>query len=327
MPHANAARSSTRVPGPRPDQSASAEQDVDAPQAEAPDRTPSFLDRMTTGRPSSDVVEVRTFEGGPTMTAVRQPAGDMSDPPLNDIVVTQFRSSFRLTCSVGACRYAGRVGPRQCGLTPPGVATRIIVDDPTELRALAIPLETATRWLARDPDNALDVGLLLGALLEDSFVERAMDSLWDALTEDAVPNRLFVETASAALLARLAILAGQARSAGPHRGGLAPWQVRRATECIADNLARGVSLDELAELVGLSPFHFARSFKQSVGAPPHRYQIRLRVERACELLRTTALPVSDIAAAVGYETQQSFNRVFRQETGATPTAWRRDNRT
>ena len=53
------------------------------------------------------------------------------------------------------------------------------------------------------------------------------------------------------------------------RGGLAPWQVRRTTEYLRDNLARDVTLSELAAVAKLSPFHFARAFKASLGMPPH----------------------------------------------------------
>lgn len=107
------------------------------------------------------------------------------------------------------------------------------------------------------------------------------------------------------------------------RGGLAPWQVRRTTEFMQANLGRGVALRELAELVGLSPFHFARAFKQSVGDPPHRYLARRRIERACELLSATNLSVIEIAAQLGYEAPGALSRMFRREIGLSPSDYRR----
>lgn len=107
------------------------------------------------------------------------------------------------------------------------------------------------------------------------------------------------------------------------RGGLAPWQVRRTTDFMHSNLGRNIALKELAELVGLSPFHFARAFKQSVGDPPHRYLARRRIERACELLAASELSVIEIAAQLGYEAPGALSRMFRREVGLSPSDYRR----
>jgi AraC-like DNA-binding protein len=107
------------------------------------------------------------------------------------------------------------------------------------------------------------------------------------------------------------------------RGGLAPWQVRRTTDFMHSNLGRNIALKELAELVGLSPFHFARAFKQSVGDPPHRYLARRRIERACELLATSEMSVIEIAAQLGYEAPGALSRMFRREVGLSPSDYRR----
>jgi AraC family transcriptional regulator len=98
--------------------------------------------------------------------------------------------------------------------------------------------------------------------------------------------------------------------------------VTKLQECLHDNL----SLADLSSEVGLSPFHFSRMFKRSFGLAPHRYLIRLRVERACELLESTGLSVTEIALDVGYESSQSLARVFGTEMGMSPAAWRRERR-
>jgi len=63
-----------------------------------------------------------------------------------------------------------------------------------------------------------------------------------------------------------------------------PVAVLRAVELMRARLAEGVSLDEMADITGLSPFHFARLFKAATGHPPHEYLVRLRVDRAQELI-------------------------------------------
>jgi AraC family transcriptional regulator len=63
------------------------------------------------------------------------------------------------------------------------------------------------------------------------------------------------------------------------RGGLASWQQKKVVDYIGDQLDKEISLRDLAALAQLSPFHFARAFKQSFGEPPHRYHMARRIER------------------------------------------------
>lgn len=143
---------------------------------------------------------------------------------------------------------------------------------------------------------------------------------------EAMPGRLVWESCGVLLVHHLLRVAGTDRGRVAARGGLAGWQIRRTTDYVAAHLAENIGLTELAAIAGLSPFHFARAFKQSVGDPPHRYQTRRRIERACELLATTEMPVIDVAAAVGFEAPQTLTRLFRRELGMTPSAYRRDVR-
>jgi AraC family transcriptional regulator len=78
-----------------------------------------------------------------------------------------------------------------------------------------------------------------------------------------------------------------------YRGGLAPWQQRRATELLAEHLDGSLRLATLAFECGLSVSHFAKSFRQSFRTSPHRYLILQRVERAKALLVDSACPLSD----------------------------------
>lgn len=107
------------------------------------------------------------------------------------------------------------------------------------------------------------------------------------------------------------------------RGGLATWQQRRVAEFIEEHLGDEVSLSDLAQLVRLSPFHFARAFKQSFGVPPHRYHIGRRMERAKDLLAVTGLSVTEIGIDIGFRETSSFTAAFHKFTGHTPSDYRR----
>ncbi|WP_062365026.1 helix-turn-helix transcriptional regulator [Variovorax paradoxus] len=81
-------------------------------------------------------------------------------------------------------------------------------------------------------------------------------------------------------------------------------------------------VERLARVSGVSEAHFARSFKQAFGTPPHRYLLTRRIERAMALLRETDRPITDIAFETGWASLGTFGRTFRDITGSSPSAIR-----
>ena len=75
----------------------------------------------------------------------------------------------------------------------------------------------------------------------------------------------------------------------------------------------------LARVSGVSEAHFARSFKDAFGVPPHRYLLTRRIERAVAMLRDTDLPITQIALETGWNSMGTFSRTFRDVTGESPT--------
>jgi AraC family transcriptional regulator len=137
-------------------------------------------------------------------------------------------------------------------------------------------------------------------------------------------DALYAEALSVVLLHELMRHdAGVAPGAPAVQGGLAPWQRKRVTEYIEEHVAEELSLATLAGLARLSPFHFARAFKHTLGTPPHRYHTERRIERAKSLLAADELTVTEIALAVGFGETSSFTAAFRRLTGSTPSGYRR----
>jgi len=85
-----------------------------------------------------------------------------------------------------------------------------------------------------------------------------------------------------------------------------------------------LSLEEMAQSVGLSTAHFARMFRKSTGETPHKFVLRQRLERAKVMLRAPDARVLDVAVACGFRTQQHFAQVFRDVFGVSPTEYRQD---
>ena len=110
------------------------------------------------------------------------------------------------------------------------------------------------------------------------------------------------------------------------RSGLAPHRLQRVLACIETRLAEPIQVRELADEIHMSPFHFARMFKLSTGLAPHAYITQQRMERAKELLATTMLPLLEVAARVGYQTQAHFTGVFHRYIGTTPRVYRLQRR-
>lgn len=81
-------------------------------------------------------------------------------------------------------------------------------------------------------------------------------------------------------------------------------------------------VQRLAEVSHVSAAHFARSFKEAFGVPPHRYLLTRRIERATALLRDTDIGITEIAFQTGWRSLGTFGRIFRDITGETPSAVR-----
>ena len=101
---------------------------------------------------------------------------------------------------------------------------------------------------------------------------------------------------------------------------------QRTVDAVADlveaRLGESLTLEELAAVAHLSPFHFARAFARTTGLPPHGFVVARRMDRAGRLLWTTDRPVEDVARAVGYANLSHFRRVFRRHHGVPPSALR-----
>lgn len=102
--------------------------------------------------------------------------------------------------------------------------------------------------------------------------------------------------------------------------------VDRVAEFVDAGLAGPLTLDRLAAVARLSPFHFARAFRATTGLAPHQFVIARRVHRATALLLGSADPVTEIARAVGLSNTSHFRRVFRRHMGVLPGALRQDSK-
>lgn len=135
---------------------------------------------------------------------------------------------------------------------------------------------------------------------------------------------LLVDTLTLALSVQvLRRIAGAETMAPRSIQGLSPHILRRVTDYMRAHLCDPLSLQTLADVAGLSTFHFCRMFKQSTGMPPHRYLADLRIERAKRMLLQSGTPIGDIAFDTGFGSSSQFSHVFKKQAGCTPQEYRR----
>ncbi|KMM85895.1 transcriptional regulator, AraC family [Pseudomonas taetrolens] len=135
-------------------------------------------------------------------------------------------------------------------------------------------------------------------------------------------ERLLTSSLASALLDH-ALLSQIGRREGLQlKGGLAAHQRRQLVETIEHHLGEPLSIGQLAAQCALSPYHFARMFRESFGVPPHQYLLARRLARARDLLRNSSLALGDVALACGFASASHFANRFKQHLGGTPGEYR-----
>ena len=138
-------------------------------------------------------------------------------------------------------------------------------------------------------------------------------------------KRPFFRECSEALLGELLALFGR-RLAEGRTAGRAGGAILKTAEHMLQNYGRPLTVEDLAAIAGLSRHRYLHAFKEALGSSPIDYLIRLRIDKAKELLLGSDLRVAEIAELVGYDNPLYLSRLFRKRTGFSPLAWRRDNR-
>src|SRR5215831_1339756 len=177
----------------------------------------------------------------------------------------------------------------------------VVISQRLEERLNGKPLELTPQFDLRDPQ----VSRLVQALQSDVEAGSPTGSLFGELIGDA-----------------LALYLANPAAAQPKTGRLPGARLNRVLEFIHANLDRNIHLEELAEAVGMSAYHFAKLFKSSTGSSPHQYILQSRLEKAKQLLRDPLLSLSQVSQHCGFADQSHLTNVFRRFVGVTPSKYR-----
>lgn len=160
----------------------------------------------------------------------------------------------------------------------------------------------------------------------DPFIVSLVNCLRREIATGYAGGRAYGETLATALVAHLLREGAGVHGSGALAGrGLSRPQLRRLDAYIQEHLAQDISLKTLADLAGVSPFHFLRLFKRTTRLTPHRYLLERRLERARELLRQGSLSLAEVAVEVGFCDQSHLTLHFKRAYGLTPGEFRRQH--
>lgn len=163
--------------------------------------------------------------------------------------------------------------------------------------------------------------------LDDGLIRQIGATLLAELRAPTSAGRVLAESLALALTARLVQAYANEPSAGEDpfrsRHGLDDLRLHRVLEYMAQHLEQEFSIDDLASVACLSPFHFTRMFRNRMGITPSRHISQMRLERAKALLTSSDTPLSDVALTCCFSSQANFTRAFHRATGMTPNAYRR----
>lgn len=174
-----------------------------------------------------------------------------------------------------------------------------------------------------------------GVLAELELADRGMPSFGASVLQDLELHQVFgrlhrlldgeacaLQQQTAWREAILLLFQRHARIPQAREAGAEPRAVALAKELLAARLGEPPSLEELATLVHLSPFHFARVFRRATGLPPHAWLKQRRLEQARALLRSGCAPLQ-VALQLGFSDQSHLTRQFKQSYGVSPGEYRR----
>jgi AraC family transcriptional regulator len=136
------------------------------------------------------------------------------------------------------------------------------------------------------------------------------------------PPALLQHLASAICAHVLHDYSDEAMRNGAADSSLAVWQEKAVKDYMLDHLGEDLSIALIASTIGYSANHFGREFKRATGLTPHQWLIRMRVEKAKQLLAQKSLALGMIADLCGFTDQSHFTKVFQRATGMTPAVWR-----
>lgn len=227
----------------------------------------------------------------------------------------------------GTRREKALIGPRRICLTPGGATTQWEHCGNPEILQVYLRqsvYESAVSEMYGGDGSEAEIVPRFAIL--DPLLEQLAITITNALRDGTVEDGLYVDSLAQMIAVHLARRhSPRSREVrGPGVGVVSGSKMRRLIDFVEENLDRDLSLETMAQEVGISPLYLPRAFKAAIGQSPHQYVLARRIERARVLLRDTDLPIVDVALSSGFSSQSHLSNWFVRMVGVSPAAYRKE---
>ena len=209
--------------------------------------------------------------------------------------------------------------PQVC-VVPPGHAYRLACQGPADMIVMSLDMPYLESRVLEAFGAPRDVVERFGA--SDPFLRGVGNVLRAGFRAQRAPTQAYLESLASVIAIHVAANYDRRDGRANVFSGLAPHKLQRVLDHIEHHLAEAIHVRDLAQVVHMSPYHFARMFKQATGQPPHVYITSQRMDEAKNLLGNSDLSLVQVASSVGYQTQAHFTGVFHKHVGITPRTFR-----
>lgn len=207
--------------------------------------------------------------------------------------------------------------PRQIMLLPEGISTNVQAQGRYELLQVHFRRARLRELVEDAAGGAFSIDQV------DWTSDPALATLAELLCREQLAPGLANRSLVDAILIELGVglvrrHSNLSRSPKFSSAALSEERFRRVADYVESELATDLSIDDMARVACLSPFHFTRAFRTRVGETPHRWLMRRRAERARDMLVNAVLPIAQVATDCGFSSQSHMNDVFRRLDLTTP---------
>jgi AraC family transcriptional regulator len=226
----------------------------------------------------------------------------------------------------GHPRERALIGPRRICLTPGGVVTRTEHSGAPEI--LQVYLRDSFYEAAVNEIYGCDASsaeIVPRYAILDPLLEQLAVTIISALRAGTVQDGLYIDTLAQMIAVHLAMhhSSRSRRVIIPTVKALPGWKMQHLIEFVEENLDGDLSLTRMAAEAAVSPVHLPQAFKAAIGQSPHQYVLRRRIESAKELLRTSDVPIAEVALSTGFSSQSHLSNWFKRVVGVSPATYRR----
>lgn len=157
----------------------------------------------------------------------------------------------------------------------------------------------------------------------NSALRSTLEKMQWALAGVTPADAMYLESLCLVAVSELCVVQKESLvAAAKPAGRLARSHEQRIAEYVEANLGKDIGLNDLAQLAGLSRFHFLRAFRKTTEETPYQYLLRRRIARAQTMLQNGNMSITEIASAVGFRDSTRFIKAFRKMVGVTPGRYR-----